>query len=119
MSDVYSLSMVTVEVCLFSESMKPPGSDRFPLQLVTGRIPFPEFSHHNVIIMILKGRRPQKPRHFDAPGMTLAVWKIAQQCWHDKADERPEVNAVLRSLEDLADAGMCAQKARSCLEYES
>ncbi|KAF9647762.1 kinase-like protein [Thelephora ganbajun] len=83
MSDIYSLSMVIVE-------------------LVTGKMPFPEYTDHNVIVMISEGERPSKPRHFDAPGMTSAVWKIAQKCWHEKASKRPEVDAVLRSLEALA-----------------
>ncbi|KAF9643164.1 kinase-like protein [Thelephora ganbajun] len=86
MSDIYSLSMVIVE-------------------LVTGKMPFPEYTDHNVIVMISEGKRPSKPRHFDAPGMTPMIWKIAQKCWHEKANERPEVDAVLQSLEVLANSG--------------
>ena len=43
--------------------------------------------------------------------MTPAVWKIAEKCWHQEAKKRPEVNAVLQHLEDLANPGTCAHKA--------
>ena len=113
-SDVYSLSMVIAEVCLFHESAMHPGSDRFRFQLATGKIPFPEYNDPSVPIMVLKGKRPAKPPSFDVPGMTPAVWKIAKSCWHQEAKKRPEVNAVLRSLE-LVDTGLCNYEARSYL----
>jgi hypothetical protein len=97
MSDVYSLSMVIVEVCLFSLSAMLSSSIVW-FQLATGKVPFPEYADHSVIVMILKGKRPLKPRPFDAPGMTPEVWRIAQKCWLEEAEERLEVNAVLKSL---------------------
>ncbi|KAF9647956.1 kinase-like protein [Thelephora ganbajun] len=98
-SDIYSLSMVIVE-------------------LVTGKIPFPDSSDPRVIIMISKGNRPPKPLQFDAPGMTPAVWKIAQKCWHQKAMERPEVKVVLQYLECPPNHGMCVHRVCSCPERE-
>jgi hypothetical protein len=116
--DVYSLSMVIVEVRPFSESVIRPHSDHFGFQLVTGRMPFPEFTDPNVTVLISKGKRPPKPRNFDAPGITPAVWKIAKKCWHEKAKERPEVDAVLRYLEDIANTGGCTHEACSCSPWE-
>lgn len=116
MSDVYSLSMVIVEVCQCVKIMTPSGSDRLYFQLVTGKMPFPESTDPNVFVMVLKGERPPKPRHFDAPGVTSAVWEIAQKCWHEEPKERPEVNVVLRSLESLVNPGMCARSACFCLK---
>jgi len=83
MSDVYALSMVIVE-------------------LTTGKMPFPGHTDRTVLTAVPKGQRPLKPLHFDAPGMTSAVWKIATECWHQKAKKRPKVNAVLQSLENLS-----------------
>ena len=107
--------MVIVEVRLFSENVTRPGSDRFRSQLATGMMPFPEKTDPSVMIMISKGKRPPKSRHFDAPGMTPAVWKIAKKCWHEKARERPEVNVVLQDLENLANLnpGVCIYQTRS------
>ena len=107
--------MVIVEVCLFSESMIHLGSDHFRSQLVTGNMPFPECMDHNVINLMLKGKRPPKPRRFEAPGMTPAVWRIAEKCWHENAKERPEVNVVLQYLEGLANPGVYAHDA-ACLD---
>ena len=81
-------------------------------------MPFPEFTDPNVTILISKGKRPSKPRRFEAPGMTPAVWKVAKKCWHEKARERPEVNAVLQSLENMANIGGCTHEACSCLPWE-
>ena len=81
-------------------------------------MPFPEFTDHNVTVLISKGKRPSKPRRFDAPGMTPAVWKIAKKCWHDKEKERPEVNLVLQHLGKITNTGGCTHAACSCLEWE-
>ena len=98
--------------------MARPGSDRPRFQLVTGKMPFPEFTDDIVTIMISKGKRPPKPRRFDAPGITPGVWKVAKKCWHEKAKERPEVDAVLQYLESIANTGGCAHEACSCLPWE-
>ena len=104
-------------VC-FSDSTTRRRSDCSRFKLVTGRMPFPEFTDPNVTNLVLRGKRPPKPRHFDTPGMTPAVWKIAKRCWHEKARERPDVNTVLQDLEDLANPGpgMYTHQTRSCLE---
>ncbi|KAF9649193.1 kinase-like protein [Thelephora ganbajun] len=98
-SDVYSLSMVMVE-------------------LVTGKMPYPDSQDFSVIFLISKGRRPVKPLSFEAPGMTPMVWKIAKKCWHGKAKKRPEVNGVLQDLEKLANSGMCTHEACCCHPWE-
>ena len=117
-SDVYSLSMVIVEACEFSESMIRPGSDRLRFQLATGKVPFFGRADAEVTLQVFQSRRPQKPHRFEAPGMTLAVWKIAEKCWHQKAKERPEAQAVLRDLEDIAKTGGCTHSACICLPWE-
>lgn len=73
-------------------------------------MPFPEYTDQNVIVTIYEGKRPPRPRKFDVPGMTRAVWNVAQACWNKRAEERPEANAVLQSLEALANSGVCDYK---------
>jgi len=109
-SDVYCLSMVIVEVCFFCRDAAYSGSDYLPFQLATGRVPFPDYTDHHVSIVISKGKRPPKPAHFKAPGITSAVWKIAEKCWHQKAKERPEAKVVLECLENLANPGECTHE---------
>ena len=113
-SDMYSLSMVIVEVPLLFEFMIRPVPDSCCVQLATGKMPFPDMTDPNVTIAISKIKRPSKPRRFDAPGMTPAVWKVAQRCWHQKAKERPKANTVLQSLERLANPGVCSRSVFLC-----
>lgn len=106
MSDIYSLSMVIVEVCPLVESLASPSSDRFCLKLVTGKAPFPECTDQNVIFMIAEDKRPVKPRCFGAPGMTPEVWEVAQNCWNKKPSGRLEIDSVIKSLEPLTKSGV-------------
>lgn len=96
--------MVIVEVCT-PRNYGIPGSDHLSLQLATGKMPFPEHLDYSVVVMILKGKRPPKPSHFETPEITPAVWEIAKKCWHEKAKERPEAKDVLQCLENLANPG--------------
>ena len=119
-SDMYSLSMVIVEARPFSECIIHTTQVLifFCVQLVTGTMLFPRLTDPDVYRMMSKGIGPPPPRRFDAPGMTLAVWKIAKKCWHQKAERRPEVTTVLQSLESIANPGVCAREAPPCLEWE-
>ena len=78
----------------------------------------PEFkTPPSCLWMVLQGKRPPEPepRHFETLQTTPAVWKLAEQCWHQNANERPEANAILECLENPADLGACAHEARfSC-----
>ena len=50
--------------------------------------------------------------------MSPAIWKIAKECWHKKPNERPEVKAILQSLESLADTGVWTHEACLYPEWE-
>ena len=81
-------------------------------------MPFPDSTDHNVVIYVFQGKRPSKPRRFEAPGTTSAVWKVAKRCWHEKAKERPEVKIVLQDLESIANTGRSTHSACICLSLE-
>jgi len=104
-SDVYSLSMVIVEVRLFLRLYFRQGWKNFLLQLATGKMPLPGLFDSQVLVLLSKGKRPQKPHPFKAPGFTPDVWRIAGMCWHEKPKKRPTAHAVLRYLEDIATGG--------------
>ena len=116
-SDVYSLSMVVVEVCLFPKVCVSPSSEYLRFQLATGKMPFPELLDIAVVAKVSKGKWPRKPNPFEVPGMPQAVWRIAEKCWHEKAKERPEVNTVLQDLENIASTGKCTHAACLCLPW--
>ena len=110
--------MVIVEVRLSFESLLRIGLHCFLIQLNTGKVPFPEKLDPNVVVLVFQGKRPPKPRRFEAQGMNSAVWKIAEKCWHQKAKERPEVSTVLQDLENMVYAGGCTHSACICLPWE-
>ncbi|KAF9789396.1 kinase-like domain-containing protein [Thelephora terrestris] len=99
-SDVYSYSMVIVE-------------------LVTGQVPFADSTEYNVVSMVSKGKRPPKPRRFDAPGTSKAVWEVAEKCWHSKPDKRPEVKEALQYLNGINAGGECTYVECSYLGWEN
>ena len=68
--------------------------------------------------MVLSDQRPQKPRRFDAPGITAEVWNISEQCWHRRAADRPKVKDVLQDLEGVASSGKHAREACPCSLWE-
>ena len=68
--------------------------------------------------MVSKGKRPPKPRPFEAPGLTPAVWKIAKKCWSEKAKDRPEIDAVIQYLGGIATTGMCTHQVHFYLPWE-
>jgi len=77
-------------------------SDHLYFQLATGEKPYPELPENGIGHKVRKGRRPLKPYSVEAPGMTRAIWKIAEQCWHKNANSRPEAITVLLGLEKPA-----------------
>jgi hypothetical protein len=81
-------------------------------------MPFPEFTDLTVTVMVSGGKRPPKPRNFDAPGMSPAIWKVAKKCWHQIAQERPEVNIVIKHLENLVNPGLGAYTHETCSYLE-
>ena len=82
---------------------------------MTGAEPFHGLVDNGVIIMVTEGKRPQRPRHFNAPGITPGVWTVAERCWHQKTKQRPEVKTVLQNLENIANPGECAPQVGFCL----
>lgn len=97
--------MVIVEVYLSLKHTTFLDPDKFSLQLATGQIPFSDLASCNVADVVLRGERPQMPHHFDAPGITPEVWMSAEKCWHRRAEERPEIEAVLQDLQKVAKQG--------------
>ena len=92
---------------MFHENSIYPDTDRVHRKLATGEVPFHDSENPAVVVMISKGRRPQKPAQFDAPGITPAVWRVAKKCWHDRAKERPGTKEVIQELKEIASPGMC------------
>jgi len=67
------------------------------IEIWTGRIPFCEYNHWQVIQLVMKGGRPERPTTL----LDDAVWELIQECWLANAEDRPvfaEIAARVQSL---------------------
>ena len=74
-SDCYSLAMVVYET-------------------ISGSPPFHEDKDLAVFVKVLKGERPTRGMDF-----TNRLWKVLEQCWMARPDDRPSIEDVLQCLE--------------------
>ena len=78
-SDCYALGMVVLEV-------------------LTGRVPFPNCNNLVVMRKIVEGEQPEKPQGPEAVWFTDDLWATLEQCWVPKPELRPTVEGVLERL---------------------
>ena len=82
-SDCYSFGMVVYEV-------------------LSGRVPFFGYNTYIVIKKVLEGERPVRPRGAEGRWFTDGIWSILEHCWKANPGDRPEVEDVLHSLEEVS-----------------
>ena len=115
-SDIYSLAMVVIEVTHQASNVSCLSVHYHVLKVFTGKIPFPETINVQVIILMSKGERPQKPPGVEALGLVPALWKLTEDCWHQTPERRPDIANVLRRFQAIVDAGPCVnQTGLPCL----
>ena len=79
-SDCYALGMVVYEV-------------------LSGRRPFTSSKDHKFILMVLDGKRPERPEGKEGRLFTDAIWKMLELCWKHQPSDRPSAKTVLLCLE--------------------
>ena len=79
-SDCYALGMVVYEV-------------------LSGQAPFSDRGIYDVVVNVSGGERPGRPRGAEGKWFTNAIWRILEQCWMPKPEDRPMIEDVLRCLE--------------------
>ncbi|KAF9644753.1 kinase-like protein [Thelephora ganbajun] len=75
-SDIFSFAMVMIEV-------------------FTGAAPFNDCSPPMAMLEIIRGRRPQRPKH---SAVTGRLWELIQRCWNQDPKLRPDAAEVLKEL---------------------
>jgi len=95
MSDVYSLAMVVIEVKFPHLAQGSISQSSKRLQIFTGRQPFYLYSDEQVILLLAKGSRPDKPVHEQ---FTSGMWSLTKMCWNKEPQKRPDVSEVLEKL---------------------
>lgn len=79
-SDCYALGMVVYEV-------------------LSGRIPFYQFSSSAAISKVSRGERPERPQGAEGRWFTGEVWDILERCWKPDPSDRPSIDCVLECLD--------------------
>ena len=79
-SDCYALGMLIYEV-------------------LSGKIPFSRYHGYAVVVEILKGERPGRPRGAVGMWFTNEVWDVLGSCWKHTPKDRPRIWDVLQCLE--------------------
>jgi serine/threonine protein kinase len=95
-SDVYSLAMVMIEVkisCLAKNSVSQPSGN---LQIFTGKHPFALHTEQQVILLLARDSRPNKPVHVQ---FSPKMWSLTKKCWDKDPKKRPDIPEVLKKLE--------------------
>ena len=79
-SDCYALGMLIYEV-------------------LSGKIPFSRHYGYAVVVKILEGERPGRPRGAIGKLFTNEVWDVLESCWKHTPCDRPRIGDVLECLE--------------------
>lgn len=79
-SDYYGLGMMIYEV-------------------LSGRTPFSQYSQFVIVVKVLEGERPERPRGAEGTLFTDDIWCMLELCWKAQPRERMSAQAVLQVLE--------------------
>ena len=79
-SDCYALGMVIYEV-------------------LSGKVPFASYNNLIVPMIVIQGKRPERPSGLEKAYFADGLWVEVEQCWSDRSEERPTAEAVLECLE--------------------
>ena len=81
-SDCYALGMLIYEV-------------------LSGRPPFAQHKGTVVILKVMGGERPERPRGTQAEWFTDGLWGMLERCWRPQPHDRPGLDTLLQHLESL------------------
>lgn len=84
-SDSYALGMVILEV-------------------LSGRSPFGQFKEPTVMLMVLEGKRPERPNGPEGAWFSDGLWQMLTLCWESQRESRPCIGAILEFLENISSA---------------
>ena len=82
-SDCYALGMLIYEV-------------------LSGEVPFSQYRRYPVVVKILRGERPGRPRGVIGRWFTNEVWGVLECCWRHTPRDRPGIGDVLQCLENVS-----------------
>ena len=96
-ADIFSFGMLTIEV-RYSYSIQDQHfipKRHSPEKVFTGAVPFSDKPPRAAVLAIISGGRPPRPTHL---ALTDSFWALTQQCWDQKAHQRPNALRISCSL---------------------
>ncbi|KAK7687327.1 hypothetical protein QCA50_009833 [Cerrena zonata] len=71
------------------------------IELYTGRDPWNEVSRYSVLLRVLKGERPVRPKFHDTVEMEDSLWDLIQTCWTPLPNERPMASRLVEQIDEV------------------
>lgn len=85
-------------------------------QAFSGDVPFADYKRDAIIIgEVNKGSRPSKP-DAESLGLSNLVWRLAEDCWDHKAEDRPRAAEVRARLESALHSWNQVRQGTSVIE---
>ena len=94
-SDCYALGMVIYEVgWLYSSRC----SLTHVSQVLTGLQPFHRLTACAVVVVVMEGKRPERPLEAKSVGFSSTLWELVGLCWKESSSARPTAKQLLDHL---------------------
>ena len=74
------------------------------IQVLTGEVPFRGLRWEEIIVSVVEGKRPVKPKNAPDLGLSDLLWDLVQRCWNGKLELRPTITEVVSQLGRAATA---------------
>ncbi|KAF9789222.1 kinase-like domain-containing protein [Thelephora terrestris] len=71
-------------------------------QVLTGDQPFRTYTPQELGYYVSVGIRPDKPANAKEIGISNALWKLMQVCWHRNIEGRPQIQKVVKGVGNAA-----------------
>ena len=112
-ADIYAFGLVIFQVCAKHHVRV---TFAYAVQVLTGENPFRGIRTTQLPVLVLQGRRPDKPTNASVIGFSDSLWNFTEDCWNLK-DLRPKVAQVVACLE--AEAEKWHEPMYPCCQAES
>jgi hypothetical protein len=99
-ADIYAFGLVIFQVNEQNNGYSRPLSNF--LQVLAGDMPFRDLRHSELVIAVVRGKRPDKPEGASEIGFSDSLWDFTQLCWDSNPKRRPKVAEVVQHLGEAA-----------------
>ena len=70
-------------------------------QVLVGKRPFFPRVETEIVLAVISGERPPKPKNAEGTEMTEVMWDLLRECWREDRAARPNISDILRRFHDI------------------